>query len=62
MPKVSICVPTYNNCAEVAQLMRSIGEQTFSDYEVIITDDSDGNEISMPTGKGQIYGRNSRSM
>lgn len=45
MPKVSICVPTYNNCAEVAQLLRSIGEQSFFDYEVIITDDSDGNEI-----------------
>ena len=45
MPKVSICVPTYNNCDEVAHLLQSIGEQTFFDYEVIITDDSDGNEI-----------------
>lgn len=45
MPKVSICVPAYNNVNEVKQLLKSVLEQTFSDYEVIITDDSDGAEI-----------------
>lgn len=45
MPKVSICVPTYNNAKEVERLLLSVKEQTYTDYEVVITDDSDNNEI-----------------
>lgn len=45
MPKVSICIPTYNNIDEVKRLLRSIENQTFTDYEIIITDDSSDNEI-----------------
>lgn len=45
MPKVSICVPTYNNVHEVERLLSSIGQQTYTDYEVVITDDSTGTEI-----------------
>lgn len=45
MPKVSICVPVYNNVKEVKRLLDSIREQTYTDYEVNITDDSDGTEI-----------------
>lgn len=40
MPKVSICVPTYQNQEEVERLIDSVREQTFQDFEVIITDDS----------------------
>lgn len=40
MPKVSICVPTYNNIDEVKHLVESALEQSFTDYELIITDDS----------------------
>ncbi|MEG1847574.1 MAG: glycosyltransferase [Lachnospiraceae bacterium] len=43
MAKVSICIPTYNNAAEVKQLLDSIAIQTYRDYEVIITDDSTDN-------------------
>lgn len=46
MPKVSICVPVYNNVKEVKRLLDSIQEQTYTDYEVNITDDSDGTEIA----------------
>lgn len=46
MPKVSICVPVYNNVKEVKRLLDSIQEQTYTDYEVNITDDSDGMEIA----------------
>lgn len=46
MPKVSICVPVYNNVKEVKRLLDSIREQTYTDYEVNITDDSDGTEIA----------------
>lgn len=45
MPKVSICIPTYNNIDEVKHLLRSIESQTFTDYEIIITDDSSDNAI-----------------
>lgn len=40
MPKVSVCVPAYGNAAGIARLLASIKEQTFTDYEVVLTDDS----------------------
>lgn len=43
--KVSICIPTYNNAAEVKQLLDSIGKQTYTNIEVNITDDSTDTEI-----------------
>ena len=45
MPKVSICVPTYNNVKEVERLISSILEQAYENYEVVITDDSDNDDI-----------------
>ena len=39
-PKVSICIPAYNNAAEVRRLLLSIAEQTMQDVEIILTDDS----------------------
>jgi len=46
MPKVSICIPTYNNADEVAHLLESIYEQEYTDFEVNISDDSTNNEIA----------------
>jgi glycosyltransferase involved in cell wall biosynthesis len=43
-PKVSVCVPTYNGSAFLAQTLRSISKQTFEDYEVIIVDDQSRDE------------------
>lgn len=45
MPKVSICVPAYNNVKEVERLLSSVLEQAYDDYEVVITDDSDNDDI-----------------
>ena len=45
MKKVSICVPTYGKPEYVRQLLDSTSRQTFTDYEVIITDDTDGSEV-----------------
>lgn len=45
MRKVSICIPAYNSAPSVRKLLESIEKQIFTDYEVIITDDSDGEEI-----------------
>jgi glycosyltransferase involved in cell wall biosynthesis len=39
MPKVSICIPTYNGGPYLDETLRSVAAQTFGDYEVIIVDD-----------------------
>lgn len=44
MPKVSICIPTYQNREEVERLLESIMLQSYKDYEIIITDDSKDRE------------------
>ncbi|NCO14679.1 MAG: hypothetical protein COZ36_01725 [Piscirickettsiaceae bacterium CG_4_10_14_3_um_filter_44_349] len=42
---VSICVPTYNRPNLIGKLLDSILNQTYQDFEVIITDNSDNLEI-----------------
>lgn len=42
---VSICIPAYNNEEYVRRLLSSIQIQTYHDYEVVITDDSSGQEV-----------------
>ena len=44
-PLISICIPAYKNEFYFRILLDSIGEQTFKDYEVIITDDSPDNNL-----------------
>lgn len=45
MPKVSICIPAYLNAAGIARLLKTIKQQNYTDYEVIITDDSPDNSV-----------------
>jgi len=46
MPKVSVIIPAYNAMAFLPSTLKSISEQTFTDYEVIVVNDgsSDGIE------------------
>ena len=44
MPKVSILIPTYNQPQFVKECIESILSQTFTDYEIIVTDDSTNTE------------------
>ena len=37
---ISICIPAYKRITDLEKLLDSIGRQTFTDFEVIITDDS----------------------
>lgn len=46
IPKVSICIPTYNNADEAERLLQSIYEQEYKDYEVNISDDSTNDAIA----------------
>ncbi|MCX7010103.1 MAG: glycosyltransferase, partial [Kiritimatiellaeota bacterium] len=39
-PKVSICIPAYQQPQGLARALQSLLEQDFRDYEVIVTDDS----------------------
>ena len=45
MSKVSICIPAYNNGEGVRRLLNSIKEQSYSDYEIILTDDSTTDDV-----------------
>ena len=42
MPKVSICIPAYRDREGLERLLKSIVEQTFTDHEVIVSDDVAG--------------------
>jgi len=46
MPKVSICIPTYNRKHYLKETLESIFAQTYKDYEIVIVDDgsNDGTE------------------
>lgn len=43
--KVSICIPAYKQVEFLRETLRSVGAQDFSDYEVIITDDSPDSSV-----------------
>lgn len=45
MPLVSICIPAYNQLSSFKNALNSIFIQEFKDYEIIVTDDSDNDEI-----------------
>jgi glycosyltransferase involved in cell wall biosynthesis len=47
MPKVSICIPAYNQPSNLRRALESVFLQTFTDYEVVITDDSPDNSVSI---------------
>lgn len=40
MPKVSICIPAYNQVEHLKKTIDSVISQTYTDYEIVITDDS----------------------
>ncbi len=44
-PSISICIPAYKNTTYLEVLLHSIEIQTFKDFEVVITDDSPGDEV-----------------
>lgn len=46
IPFISICIPAYKNPASLKRLLESISIQTFTDFEVIITDDSNDNSVT----------------
>ncbi|HNW26157.1 MAG TPA: glycosyltransferase family 2 protein [Candidatus Gastranaerophilaceae bacterium] len=47
--KVSVTIPTYNNLESFKRTLNSVLCQTFSDFEIIITDDSENDDIKIYT-------------
>jgi glycosyltransferase involved in cell wall biosynthesis len=45
MPKVSICIPTYKQVEFLRKTLKSLLEQSFEDYEIIISDDSSDDAV-----------------
>ena len=65
MRKVSICIPTYNSIADLKRLIRSIEVQTFTDYEICISDDSCTDEVEefvRNLGRNINYRRNKKPL
>ena len=54
MPKVSICIPAYKNPGGIKRLLASVHNQTYADYEVIITDDSPDESVKAVVLESQI--------
>lgn len=44
MPKVSICIPTFNGAEFLAQCIHVAQSQTFNDFEIIVVDDQSNDE------------------
>lgn len=54
MPKVSICIPAYKNPGGIRRLLLSVKEQTYTDHEVIITDDSPDDSVKYAVEESEI--------
>jgi glycosyltransferase involved in cell wall biosynthesis len=44
-PLISICIPAYKHVDYLERLLKSIAIQTYTDFEVVITDDSPDNSV-----------------
>ena len=60
LPRVSICVPAYQEVVPLVRTLKSVFEQTFDDFEVIVTDDSSSEVIESAIQPWRARARDSR--
>ena len=46
MPRVSVIIPTYNRCNVLERAIRSVLDQTFQDFELLIIDDHSSDDLT----------------
>ncbi len=46
-PFISICIPAYKRTHYLQRLLQSVASQTFRDFEVVISDDSNDNSVEL---------------
>jgi len=56
-PRVSVCIPTYNQTDYLKLTVESLLSQKFEDYEVVVTDDSDGDGVERLLARYDFGGR-----
>ncbi len=56
-PKVSVCIPTYNQTDYLKATVESLLGQKFEDYEVVVTDDSDNDLVEHLLAQYDFGGR-----
>ncbi|GHS99678.1 hypothetical protein FACS189421_10560 [Bacteroidia bacterium] len=65
-PKVSICIPAYKQADSLKRCLDSIAVQTFKTYEIIVSDDSPGDEIKQLTEQYRdlpiVYHKNAHAL
>lgn len=47
MPRVSVCIPAYRQTRYLRRALDSLREQTYLDFEVVVTDDSPDDEVKV---------------
>ncbi|RYE44542.1 MAG: glycosyltransferase, partial [Sphingobacteriales bacterium] len=44
-PFISVCIPAYKHGEYIHRLMTTLSQQTFTDFEIIVTDDSPDDSV-----------------
>lgn len=45
LPFISVCIPAYKRTHYLKRLLDSLAEQTYRQFEIVVTDDTPGNEV-----------------
>ena len=54
MPKVSVCIPTYNCARYLPKAIQSVLEQSFADYELVICDNASTDRVRTSVANTRI--------